>query len=174
MHRLRNKDLQDILNKYRANSFSQVDKGTRFERIIRAYLLTDPCRQGECLFWLLPSRLSHRTCGSGLRTQAARLGQSACAVTPECPRGKTMIWAVSAQKTWRLLPPLIPSKYFIINPCLKMRTRLSSSPPTNPLTQTRSAKKRLANVRPRNLRRSPPYNGSDRKRQGCFQLHKGA
>lgn len=31
-----------ILNKYRTNSFSERDKGERFERLMRAYLLTDP------------------------------------------------------------------------------------------------------------------------------------
>ena len=32
----------DILAKYRIASFSERDKGTRFERLMRAYLLTDP------------------------------------------------------------------------------------------------------------------------------------
>ena len=32
----------DILKKYRDYSFSERDKGTRFERLMRAYLLTDP------------------------------------------------------------------------------------------------------------------------------------
>jgi len=32
----------DILMKYRAGSFSERDKGARFERLMRAYLLTDP------------------------------------------------------------------------------------------------------------------------------------
>ncbi|MFN0290028.1 DEAD/DEAH box helicase [Pedobacter helvus] len=31
-----------ILDKYRKNSFSQKDKGERFERLMKAYLLTDP------------------------------------------------------------------------------------------------------------------------------------
>lgn len=31
-----------VLGKYRANSFSERDKGDRFERLIQAYLLTDP------------------------------------------------------------------------------------------------------------------------------------
>lgn len=34
--------LNAILDKYRQGSFSQRDKGTRFERLMRAYLLTDP------------------------------------------------------------------------------------------------------------------------------------
>lgn len=33
---------QDILNKYRSKSFSERDKGNRFERLMQAYLLTDP------------------------------------------------------------------------------------------------------------------------------------
>ena len=32
----------DIIEKYRKDSFSQRDKGTRFERLMQAYLLTDP------------------------------------------------------------------------------------------------------------------------------------
>ena len=32
----------DVLAKYRSISFSERDKGTRFERLMRAYLLTDP------------------------------------------------------------------------------------------------------------------------------------
>ena len=32
----------DVLAKYRTISFSERDKGTRFERLMRAYLLTDP------------------------------------------------------------------------------------------------------------------------------------
>jgi predicted helicase len=32
----------DVLAKYRSVSFSERDKGTRFERLIQAYLLTDP------------------------------------------------------------------------------------------------------------------------------------
>ena len=31
-----------ILNRYRATSYSERDKGTRFERLMQAYLLTDP------------------------------------------------------------------------------------------------------------------------------------
>lgn len=31
-----------ILEKYRKYSFSQKDKGERFERLMKAYLLTDP------------------------------------------------------------------------------------------------------------------------------------
>ena len=33
---------QNILNKYRKISFSERDKGDRFERLMQAYLLTDP------------------------------------------------------------------------------------------------------------------------------------
>jgi len=33
---------QKILDKYRKISFSQRDKGDRFERLMQAYLLTDP------------------------------------------------------------------------------------------------------------------------------------
>ncbi|NLJ00956.1 MAG: hypothetical protein GX371_07395 [Bacteroidales bacterium] len=33
---------QKILERYRKYSFSQVDKGNRFERLMQAYLLTDP------------------------------------------------------------------------------------------------------------------------------------
>lgn len=33
---------QKILDKYRKISFSQSDKGTRFERLMQAYLMTDP------------------------------------------------------------------------------------------------------------------------------------
>ncbi len=33
---------QEILEKYRETSFSKRDQGTRFERLMRAYLLTDP------------------------------------------------------------------------------------------------------------------------------------
>ncbi|MCL2500243.1 MAG: DEAD/DEAH box helicase family protein [Defluviitaleaceae bacterium] len=32
----------DVINKYREISFSERDKGTRFERLMRAFLLTDP------------------------------------------------------------------------------------------------------------------------------------
>ena len=32
----------DILSRYRETSFSERDKGTRFERLMRVYLLTDP------------------------------------------------------------------------------------------------------------------------------------
>ena len=35
-------NLDIILSKYRAISFSEHDKGARFERLMRAYLLTDP------------------------------------------------------------------------------------------------------------------------------------
>jgi hypothetical protein len=31
-----------ILEKYRSKSFSEKDKGERFERLMQAYLLTDP------------------------------------------------------------------------------------------------------------------------------------
>ena len=33
---------QEILNKYRKYSFSDRDKGNRFERLMQAYLKTDP------------------------------------------------------------------------------------------------------------------------------------
>lgn len=33
---------QSILNKYRQVSFSEKDKGSRFERLMQAYLQTDP------------------------------------------------------------------------------------------------------------------------------------
>ena len=33
---------QKILEHYRKYSFSEADKGTRFERLMQAYLLTDP------------------------------------------------------------------------------------------------------------------------------------
>ena len=33
---------QHVLNKYRELSFSEKDKGARFERLMQAYLLTDP------------------------------------------------------------------------------------------------------------------------------------
>jgi predicted helicase len=33
---------QDILSKYRKYSFSERDKGDRFERLMQAYLYTDP------------------------------------------------------------------------------------------------------------------------------------
>lgn len=33
---------KDILKKYREISFSERDKGDRFERLIKAYFLTDP------------------------------------------------------------------------------------------------------------------------------------
>lgn len=32
----------ELLSKYRAESYSEHDKGTRFERLMKAYLLTDP------------------------------------------------------------------------------------------------------------------------------------
>ncbi|MFN5982099.1 MAG: hypothetical protein ACK46Y_00910 [Fluviicola sp.] len=32
----------DVLTKYREISFSQKDKGERFERLMQAYLLTEP------------------------------------------------------------------------------------------------------------------------------------
>jgi predicted helicase len=35
-------DFNKILNKYRKLSFSERDKGERFERLMQAYLLTDP------------------------------------------------------------------------------------------------------------------------------------
>ena len=34
---------QDILAKYRAVSFSERDKGDRFERLMQAFLQTVPC-----------------------------------------------------------------------------------------------------------------------------------
>jgi len=37
-----NYSFQNILNKYRCKSFSERDKGNRFERLMKAYLLTDP------------------------------------------------------------------------------------------------------------------------------------
>lgn len=37
-----NNSFQNILNKYRSKSFSERDKGNRFERLMQAYLLTDP------------------------------------------------------------------------------------------------------------------------------------
>ena len=35
-------NFEKILNKYRENAFSEHDKGTRFERLMQAYLKTDP------------------------------------------------------------------------------------------------------------------------------------
>ena len=35
-------NIHELLAKYRAASFSERDKGAKFERIMRAYLLTDP------------------------------------------------------------------------------------------------------------------------------------
>jgi predicted helicase len=35
-------DFCDVLRKYRTLSFSERDKGTRFERLMQAYLRTDP------------------------------------------------------------------------------------------------------------------------------------
>ena len=35
-------NFQKILDKYRKISFSERDKGDRFERLMKAYLLTDP------------------------------------------------------------------------------------------------------------------------------------
>ena len=35
-------NLKNVLNKYRQISFSERDKGDRFERLIKAYLQTDP------------------------------------------------------------------------------------------------------------------------------------
>lgn len=36
------KSFTDILTKYRKFSFTEKDKGERYERLINAYLLTDP------------------------------------------------------------------------------------------------------------------------------------
>ena len=35
-------EFNEVLSKYQAHSFSERDKGTRFERLMRAYLLTEP------------------------------------------------------------------------------------------------------------------------------------
>ena len=35
-------NFQSVLDKYRQFSFSERDKGDRFERLIKAYLQTDP------------------------------------------------------------------------------------------------------------------------------------
>ena len=39
--------LNSILEKYRSNSFSERDKGNRFERLMQAFLLTDPRYAGQ-------------------------------------------------------------------------------------------------------------------------------
>ena len=49
--------LDDILAKHRAEAISKRDLGTRFERLVRGYLLTDPVyasllRKGLGLEWI--------------------------------------------------------------------------------------------------------------------------
>lgn len=39
-------DFNDLLNRYRAESFSEAEKGTKFERLMRAYLLALPKYEG--------------------------------------------------------------------------------------------------------------------------------
>lgn len=34
---------KDILRKFRTESFTEKEKGTKFERLMRSWLLTDPC-----------------------------------------------------------------------------------------------------------------------------------
>ena len=52
--------LQDVLKKFRDTSFTQKDKGTRFERLMRSWLRTDPRYSGlfsEVWLWEdFPSR----------------------------------------------------------------------------------------------------------------------
>ena len=42
-----------VLKKYRENSFSERDKGERFERLMQAYLQTDPLYKNQlCHVWM--------------------------------------------------------------------------------------------------------------------------
>lgn len=42
----------EILNKFRSESFTQKDKGTQFERLIRSWLLSDPRYSNLAKVWL--------------------------------------------------------------------------------------------------------------------------
>ena len=49
----------DILHKFRSESFTQKDKGTQFERLMRSWLLSDPRYSNLTKVWLwddFPSR----------------------------------------------------------------------------------------------------------------------
>ena len=57
---------RDILNKYRTQSFSEQDKGTRFERLMKAWMLTAPQYQNVIKeVWLWPEFPFRKDFGSG-------------------------------------------------------------------------------------------------------------
>lgn len=60
---------QHVLNKYRELSFSQKDKGARFERLMQAYLLTDHIYAILCI----ALRGNQRTSGELSRKEGGKI-----------------------------------------------------------------------------------------------------
>ena len=85
----------DILAKYRMTSFSERDKGARFERLMRAYLLTDPkytviLRQ----VWLWENFFAHEELGgvdTGIDLVAETVDGDYWAIQCKCYREATTI-----------------------------------------------------------------------------------
>jgi hypothetical protein len=54
------RNFQGVLKKYRASSFSERDKGTRFERLMQAFLKTYPLYAGKFKHIWLWNEFPHR------------------------------------------------------------------------------------------------------------------
>jgi predicted helicase len=62
------KKFQDILKKYRSHSFSERDKGARFERLMQAFLKTYPVYEGKFQDVWLWNEFPHRQAFGGKDT----------------------------------------------------------------------------------------------------------
>ena len=62
------KNFQDILQKYRSVSFSEHDKGARFERLMQAFLKTYPVYEGKFADVWLWSEFPYREAFGGKDT----------------------------------------------------------------------------------------------------------
>ena len=86
---------QNILSKYRKFSFSEVDKGRRFERLIRAYLLTDPVYASHLKkIWMwndFPARRDFGGIDSGIDLVALTYGGDYWAIQCKCYQENAVI-----------------------------------------------------------------------------------
>ena len=120
----------DILHKFRTESFTQKDKGTQFERLMRSWLLSDPRYSMLTEVWLwedFPSKVDFGGKDTGIDLVALEYDLN----------GKSDVdgimerYAVVAQDSKSLIvnDPTIGVRYTIILPASSIVGSLSSTSP---------------------------------------------
>ena len=107
----------DILHKFRTESFTQKDKGTQFERLMRSWLLSDPRYSMLTEVWLwedFPSKANFGGKDTGIDLVAHEYGLNGKSAVD----GIMERYAVVAQDSKSLIvnDPTIGVRYTIISP----------------------------------------------------------